>query len=448
MSLAPASSWCRPHVARRPTSRPRIEKPSVERKHSSKGATSPDTLSGSAAHVEGDVVSTPSTPAVLIVGAGPAGLLLSHLLAARDIPSIVVESRTREAVEQTIRAGILEQGTVDLLVSSGASSRVLVDGHRHDGIELRTGDAGHRIDFPALTGRSVWLYPQHEVLRDLIATRVAAGQDLRFETTVTDVDASDPQHPVVLLTGPDGAVVEVRPRVLVGADGSRSRVREAVTGAASNGYFREYPFAWFGILCEAPPSAPELIYSSSDDGFALISQRSDTVQRMYFQCDPDIDPASLGEEQIWDELQRRVPGTTLRTGPIFQRDVLRFRSFVASSLRRGRIALAGDAAHTVPPTGAKGLNLAVADVVLLDAAIAAALAGDESRLEAYEEAALRRIWKAQHFSWWMTSLLHRTPDATAFDRLRQRGELQSIVESEAGCRYLAEAYTGWRFATE
>jgi p-hydroxybenzoate 3-monooxygenase len=385
---------------------------------------------------------------VAIVGAGPAGLLLSHLLAASGIESIVVDSRTREQIENTIRAGILEQGTVDLLVSSGASTRVLEDGNRHDGIELRFAGEGHRIDFPELTGRSVWLYPQHEVLRDLVATRLAAGQDLRLGATVEQVADAASDHPRIIGTDAEGQPFEIEADFVVGADGSRSVVRPFVTGSSTGGYFREYPFAWFGILCEAPPSSEELIYSNSSEGFALISQRSATVQRMYFQCDPDADPDALSEEQIWAELQARVPGTTLNEGHIFQRDVLRFRSFVAHELRRGRVALIGDAAHTVPPTGAKGMNLAVGDVVLLHRALTALLLeNDERPLDAFAETALRRIWKAQHFSWWMTNMLHVAPDASDFDRMRQLGELRSVVESEAGRTYLAEAYTGWPFET-
>ncbi|MDN3496494.1 4-hydroxybenzoate 3-monooxygenase [Planococcus sp. APC 4015] len=381
---------------------------------------------------------------VAIIGAGPAGLLLSHLLASSGIESVIVDRRTREEIESTIRAGILEQGTVELLDTLGEFSRARTVGHRHDGIELRFAGEGHRIDFPALVGRSVWLYPQHEVLKDLLAARIDAGQDIRFGVTADRVDDPTSDRPLVHATDAGGQPLVVEADFVVGADGSRGVAREAVSGSRSSGYFREYPFAWFGILCEAPPSAPELIYSNSPDGFALISQRSATVQRMYFQCDPGEDPDRFSEAELWDALQKRVPGTTLTEGPIFQRDILRFRSFVAGSILNGRVALVGDAAHTVPPTGAKGMNLAIADVVVLARALEALLVdGDERLLEAFPETALGRIWKAQHFSWWMTSMLHVAPDASDFDRMRQLGELRSVVESEAGSTYLAEAYTGW-----
>lgn len=380
---------------------------------------------------------------VAIIGAGPAGLLLSHLLHRHGIESVVLDSRTREQIETTIRAGILEQGTVEVLAGTGASDRVLTVGQKHEGIELRFGGEGHRVDFSGTVGRAVWLYPQHEVLKDLIKARLAAGQDLRFGVTADRVEDAGTTRPRVVVRDADGNVTVIEADVVVGADGSRGVTREAVAGTRG-GYFREYPFAWFGILCEAPPSADELIYSNSPDGFALISQRSPTVQRMYFQCDPETDPAAYSEDRLWEILQARVPGTTLREGSIFQRDVLRFRSFVTHEMRRGRVVLVGDAAHTVPPTGAKGMNLAVADVVLLTEALRALLLDkDERLLDAFPETALDRIWKAQHFSWWMTGMLHLQPEAAAFDRMRQLGELRTVVESDAGRAYLAEAYTGW-----
>lgn len=381
---------------------------------------------------------------VAIVGAGPAGLILSQLLADAGIESVIIDQRSREEIEQTIRAGILEQGTVDLLTQIDPDSRVHTVGHRHDGIELRFEGEGHRIDFPDLVGRSVWLYPQHEVLKDMLALRLNQGQDLRFGVSATRVEGLDTDLPRVVATDAEGAELIIDADFVVGADGSRSVVRPAITGASRSGYFREYPFAWFGILAEAPPSSEELIYSNSDNGFALISQRSAEVQRMYFQCDPDADPNALSEAQIWETLQSRVPGTTLNEGKIFQRDVLRFRSFVASDLRHGRAALVGDAAHTVPPTGAKGMNLAVADVIILAKALNALLVENDAQLiDGYADAASRRIWKAQNFSWWMTSMLHLQPEHNEFDWRRQLGELRSVVDSEAGRTYLAEAYTGW-----
>ncbi|GAA3756440.1 4-hydroxybenzoate 3-monooxygenase [Microbacterium kribbense] len=380
---------------------------------------------------------------VAIVGAGPAGLMLAHLLGRAGVESIVIDDRTRDEIEQTIRAGILEQGTVEALLASGVDTRAHEVGARHDGIELRFEGAGHRIDFADLVGRGVWLYPQHEVLQDLLGTLLPAGQDIRFTTKAERVEDVDSTQPKVIAVDADGGTLEITADFVVGADGSHSVTRKAMSGS-HNGLYREYPFAWFGILCEAPPSAPELIYSNSPNGFALISQRSDTVQRMYFQCEPTVDPNAYSEAELWEILQSRVPGTTLKEGRIFQRDVLQFRSFVARDLRRGRVALVGDAAHTVPPTGAKGMNLAIADVLLLDRALQAFFHDNDTRLlDAYEQTALHRIWKAQNFSWWMTSMTHQMPEASGFDRMRQLGELRSVTDSRAGRMYLAEAYTGW-----
>ena len=379
---------------------------------------------------------------VAIVGAGPAGLLLSHLLGSAGIESIVLDGRTRGQIETTVRAGILEADTVRVLAESGASSRVLSEGQPHDGIQLRFRGEGHRINFSELVGRQVWLYPQHQVLRDLIETRLAAGQDIRFGTTATSVEARADRSCVRAIGADEGEIL-LEADFVVGADGSRSVVREAVAGSQTSGHFREYPFAWLGILCEAPPSSPELIYSNSNFGFALISQRSATVQRMYLECDPELDPDEMSDEEIWSALEARVAPHPLSRGRIFQRDVLRFRSFVADRVLNGHVALVGDAAHTVPPTGAKGMNLAVADVLVLARALQDLfLDGDAGRLQRYPDDALPRVWKAQHFSWWMTQMLH-TSNASAFERQRQLGELQMVVDSEAGRRFLAEAYTGW-----
>jgi len=385
----------------------------------------------------------PTRTQVAIVGAGPAGLMLSHLLHREGIDSIVIDDRSRSDIEATIRAGILENGTVDLLVESGASERVLIDGHRHDGIELQFEGEGHRIDFRELVGRSVWLYPQHEVLKDLLARRLADGGDIRFECTAQRVVDENTDQPRVVGVDAAGQPFEIVADFVIGADGSRSIVRSAVSGSRT-GYFREYPFAWFGILCTAPPSSSELIYANSESGFALISQRSETVQRMYLQCDPELDPQAMSDAEIWDALQSRVAGTELKQGPIFQRDVLRFRSFVAQRLQNRRVVLIGDAAHTVPPTGAKGMNLAIHDVQILLRGIVEYFDGRGTAVvDDYERTALRRIWRAQNFSWWMTSMLHVSADATEFDRRRQLGELESVVSSRAAQTYLAEGYTGW-----
>jgi 4-hydroxybenzoate 3-monooxygenase len=392
----------------------------------------------------------PATPVpvrtqVAIVGAGPAALMLSHLLACSGIDSVAIDLRSRREIERTHRAGILEQDSVDLLVGTGVSDRVHRDGYRHDGIELAFGGGSHRIDFQALVGASTQLYPQTDVFIDLADARRRDGGDVRFGVTDVSVEALL-DEPVVRFTDSEGRAHELRADFLVGADGSRSLCRRQVPEAERRQYFREYPFAWFGILTQAPPSAPELIYSHSPEGFALISQRTETLQRMYFQCDPTEDAGTWSDDRIWDRLQRCVGanGHALKEGPITSRTVLPFRSFVQEPMHHGRLVLAGDAAHTVPPTGAKGLNLALADVrVLAEELERAIAAGDPAPLASYSRRALARVWKAQHFSYWMTTMLHTLPDATPFDLRRQEGELSAVTGSVAGSTYLAEAYTGW-----
>ncbi len=380
------------------------------------------------------------------MGGGPAGLLLSHLLQRSGIDSVVVDIRTRREIEEAHRAGILEHDSVRTLVDSGASERVMHEGAQHDGIELAFGGGRHRIDFAGLVGASTRLYPQTEVFVDLADVRERDGGDVRFGVTDVSVHDVETDTPAVRFTDAQGVAQEVRAGVLVGADGSRSACRRAVPEAHRTQYFREYPYAWFGILCEAPPSAEELIYNHSERGFALISQRTESLQRMYFQCDPDTDPEDWSDDRIWEELQTRLQsnGCTLREGPITSRSVLPFRSFVQEPMRHGAMVLAGDAAHTVPPTGAKGLNLAIADVTVLADVLARAVpAGDLGLLDEYTERALARVWKAQYFSYWMTTLLHRPPEASPFDVRRQQGELAALVSSEAGSTFLAEAYCGW-----
>jgi p-hydroxybenzoate 3-monooxygenase len=384
--------------------------------------------------------------AVGIVGGGPAGLMLSHLLGLSGIESTVVDLRTRKEIEETQRAGILEQDSVRMLVDTGVSDRVLRDGYRHEGIELAFGGEGHRIDFEGLVGAAAQLYPQTDVFIDLADARERDGGDVRFgvsDVSVVDVTSDSPG---VLFTDADGKAQEIRCDYLVGSDGSRSICRHAFPESQRRQFAREYPFAWFGILCQAPPSAPELIYNHSDRGFALISQRTESLQRMYFQCDVDTDVAEWSDDRIWDELQARVGanGHTLQQGPITSKTVLPFRSFVQEPMRHGNLLLAGDAAHTVPPTGAKGLNLALADVrVLAEELERAVTKKDDALLDGYTTRALGRVWKAQHFSYWMTTMLHLVPGATPFDVRRQIGELSMVVTSHAGSTYLAEAYTGW-----
>ncbi|MGI8679420.1 MAG: 4-hydroxybenzoate 3-monooxygenase [Jatrophihabitans sp.] len=380
-----------------------------------------------------------------IVGGGPAGLLLSHLLARAGIDCVVVDNRTRYEIEHTSRAGILEADTVRTLVESGVSERVLREGHEHQGISLRFGGVSHRIDFADLVGRSVWLYPQTDVFVDLADARVRDAGDVRFGVSDTRIDIAD--RPSIRFVDADGTECEVRCDVLVGADGSRSMCRHEMPESQRTQFVREYPFAWFGILCEAPPSAPELVYTHSEHGFALLSQRTDTVQRLYFECDPGEDVDDWGNERIWHELQARVAGEdgfALLEGPIIDRTVLPFRSAVCEPMRYGPLLLAGDAAHTVPPTGAKGLNLALADVRVLAEVIERSVrTSDRDVLDEYGPRAGERIWKAQHFSYWLTTMLHRIPGGSDFDVRRQLAELTSVVSSRAGSTYLAEAYTGW-----
>ncbi|MFE7718546.1 4-hydroxybenzoate 3-monooxygenase [Nocardia rhizosphaerihabitans] len=383
---------------------------------------------------------------IAIVGAGPAGLMLSHLLAQAGIDSVAVDVRGRREIEQTHRAGILEQDSVDLLVDTGVSDRVRSDGYQHDGIELAFGGGSHRIDFQGLVGAATQLYPQTDVFIDLADARQRDGGDVRFGVADVSVDDLTTDSPVLRFTDSAGTAHEIRADFLVGADGSRSLCRHEVPADRRSQYFREYPFAWFGILAEAPPSAPELIYNHSPRGFALISQRTETLQRMYFQCDPAENVDAWTDDRIWAELQSRVGanGYTLAEGPITGKSVLPFRSFVQEPMYYGRLVLAGDAAHTVPPTGAKGLNLALADVRVLAEELERALAANDSApLATYSERALRRVWKAQHFSYWMTTMLHTLPEATPFDLRRQEGELAAVTGSTAGATFLAEAYTGW-----
>jgi p-hydroxybenzoate 3-monooxygenase len=378
-----------------------------------------------------------------IVGAGPAGLLLSHLLHQRGVESVVVDTQTRESIEQTIKAGILEHGTVDLLRQTGVGDRMMRDGFVHHGINLAFRGGLHRIDLTELSGgRSVMVYAQHEVLIDLIAKRLEDGGDVRFGISDTKVDGIDTEQPTISFEQ-DGRRETLECDFVIGADGSRTMCRYLIPDRQD--FFRQYPFAWFGILAEAPPSSDELIYAHSERGFVLVSTRSPSVQRLYFQCDPQTNVDDWSDDRIWSEFAARLEpsGTSVKDGTIFKKDVLQFRSFVCEPMQHGRLFLAGDAAHTVPPTGAKGLNLAVADVHVLDRALGAYYRSkDTGLLESYTATALRRVWRAQWFSFWMTSMLHRFSDASDFDLRRQIAELELVTTSPTAATTLAQHYTG------
>lgn len=390
---------------------------------------------------------TPIRTQVGIIGGGPAGLLLSHLLSRAGIENVVIESRDRDTIYNTHRAGILEAQAVKMLTDTGIDGRVLTDGDEHEGIDLRFGGESHPLNFPELVDATVTLYAQNEVFLDLANARERDGGDVRYEATVDELLDVKTDAPKARFTDRDGRRFELQADLLVGADGSRSFCRRWVPEAERENFTHEYPFAWFGILTEAPKSSPELIYARHERGFALISQRSENVQRMYFQCAPGENVEDWSDDRIWSELQARVDGPDgfqLKTGPIFDKTVLAFRSFVRQPMRHGNLFLAGDAAHTVPPTGAKGLNLAFADVKVLFEAIESFYASrDAALLDAYSDTALRRVWKAQHFSYWMTQMLHTRADATPFENARTLGELNNVVSSRYGRQYLAESYTGW-----
>jgi p-hydroxybenzoate 3-monooxygenase len=381
-----------------------------------------------------------------IVGAGPAGLLLSHLLHLEGIQTIVVENRSRRYTEERVRAGVLEQGTVDLLCACGVGERLRREGLVHHGLELRFDGRGHRIDMHELTGRSITIYGQNEVMKDLADARIAAGGTIEYEARDVSVHDFDTESPVIRY-GRDGETHEIACAFLAGCDGFHGICRPSIPDGALQVYDKVYPFGWLGILAQAEPASEELIYASHDRGFALMSMRSRTVTRLYLQCRPDEDLAEWPDERVWEELTARFAteqGFRLNRGPILQKGVTAMRSFVAEPMQYGRLFLAGDAAHIVPPTGAKGLNLAAADVAVLARALAQYLkSGDGRLLGEYSETCLRRVWRAQRFSWWMTSMLHRWSDQDDFDRRRQLAELRQVSESRAAATDFAENYAGF-----
>ena len=385
-----------------------------------------------------------------IVGAGPAGLLLSHLLHLQGISSVILEARDRPYIENRIRAGVLEQGTVDILTETGVGDRMLREGLYHRGTSLRFQGANHEIDFVALTGKAVRVYAQHEVVKDLVAARLAADGDIRFEAQVGGIEGLQGDRAAIHFTQ-NGTPQTLECDFIAGCDGFHGPCKEFIPTDLLQTYDRVYPFGWLGILAQAPPSQDELIYANHDRGFALYSMRSPEITRHYIQVPPDEDLALWPDERIWEELHLRlsVPGNDpVIDGPILQKTVTAMRSFVQEPMRYGRLFLAGDAAHIVPPTGAKGMNLAVADVRVMSQGLDSFYrTGSTALLDRYSEICLRRVWRAQHFSWWMTSMLHKFGPDNDFDRHRQMAELQGVVSSEAGQKYLAENYVGIPFET-
>jgi p-hydroxybenzoate 3-monooxygenase len=380
-----------------------------------------------------------------IVGAGPAGLMLARLLHLQGIESVVLESRSRAYVEQRIRAGVLEQPTADLLDGSGVGDRMRREGIVHHGIELQFDGERHRIPLSDLSGgRSIVIYGQTEVVKDLIEARVGDGLALHFEVEDVSVHELESERPRIRYRHEDEAH-ELECDVIAGCDGFHGVCRASIPDGVLRTFDREYPFGWLGILAAVAPSSDELVYAHHERGFALSSLRSPELSRLYVQCRPDEDIADWSDDRIWSELQLRLglDGWTLHEGTVLEKGVTGMRSFVAEPMRHGRLYLTGDAAHIVPPTGAKGLNLAIHDVRTLAAALTSWYASrSTSLLDAYSETCLRRVWRAEHFSWWMTSLLHRAPGADAFDLRLQLSQLRYLASSRAAAASLAENYVG------
>ena len=378
-----------------------------------------------------------------IVGAGPAGLTLAQLLHRAGIESVVLEDRSREYVEHRIRAGVLEQGTVDVLAEAGVGGRMRDEGIVHGGIHLQFAGERHHVPLSELVdGRTIVIYGQTEVVKDLIATRLEAGLPLLFEVDGVAVHDFEGDAPFVTYRH-DGAEHRLDCDVIAGCDGFHGVCRPAIEGVLRS-FSREYPFGWLGILAAAPPSSEELVYAHHERGFALLSLRSPTLSRLYVQCRPDEDLDEWPDERVWEELQLRtaLEGWSLNEGPVLEKGVTGMRSFVVEPMQHGRLYLAGDAAHIVPPTGAKGLNLAVADVTILARALERWYGtGDAGALATYSDTCLRRVWRAEHFSWWMTSMLHRLGD-DPFDLRLQLSQLRYVVSSQAAARSLAENYVG------
>jgi p-hydroxybenzoate 3-monooxygenase len=380
-----------------------------------------------------------------IIGAGPAGLMLSHLLHLQGIESVVLESRSREYVEQRVRAGVLEQGTVELLRETGLADRLDLEALIHHGIELRFDGSGHRIALTDLSGRSIWIYGQQEVVKDMIAARLGSGAVIRFDVADVEISGIDSSAPTIRFRA-NGEAKELTCDVVAGCDGFHGVSRDAIPAGVLREFHREYPFAWLGILAAVAPSTDELIYAYHDRGFALHSLRSPEISRLYLQVRPEEDIGEWPDDRIWEELRARLAsddGWTLTDGPVIEKGIAAMRSFVVEPMQHGRLFLAGDAAHIVPATGAKGLNLAIHDVHVLAGALATWYrTGDTEEMDRYSERCLRRVWRVQGFSSFMSSMLHRLPDDDGFVRRLQRAQLAYVCGSTAAATSLAENYVG------
>ena len=382
-----------------------------------------------------------------IVGAGPAGLTLSHLLHLQGIDSVVIEAHSRDYIESRVRAGVLEQGTVDLLIQSGVGERLQREGLVHHGIELRFSGAGHRINFAELVGKAITIYAQQEVIKDLVAARLAAGGKIIFESEAVSLPNIDSDPTIRYRQA--GAIRELQCDFIAACDGSHGICRDAMPGGTLRVLQHVYPFAWLGILAQAPPSSQELIYTYHERGFALLSMRTPEISRLYLQCDPKDEISHWTDDRIWEELRTRMAtrdGWLLQDGPVLQKGITPMRSAVAEPMQYKRLFLLGDAAHIVPPTGAKGLNLAVADVRVLAQALVHFYKHDNAHLlERYSEICLRRVWKVQRFSWWMTSMLHRFQNEDSYSNHLHLAELDYVTSSRAASTSLAENYVGFPF---
>jgi p-hydroxybenzoate 3-monooxygenase len=381
-----------------------------------------------------------------IVGAGPAGLMLSHLLHLAGIESIVIENRSRDYIEQRIRAGLIEQWATDMLTETGVGARMKQEAMFHDGNQLCFNGEIHRLDFKKLVGKGITIYGQQEVVKDLVDRRLADGGQVLFEVEDAQVHAFDSDKPFITFKH-DGKDQRIDCDFIAGCDGFHGICRPAFPEGALTFYDREYPFGWVGILSESPPPDEELIYAYHPNGFALYTMRSPTLARLYIQVDHDEDVNNWPDERVWEELHVRLGGTRkLQEGKILQKGVTSMRSFVCEPMRSGRLLLAGDSAHIVPPTGAKGMNLALADVKMLSRAFEAFYKNRSTDLiESYSDTCLKRVWKAQRFSWWMTQIFHVFPNEVPFDRRRQLAELDYLAHSKAAQTSLAEQYTGLPF---